>query len=90
MYLSETDVKEIFDVISKRFDHVTVLVETMSPTMVKRMKEKSIEGSKAKFTWGVKDGKELAKLLPNFRHIEDHSLVEEWRSLSQYSSFLKR
>ena len=71
MYLSEKDVKEIFDVISKRFEHVTVLVETMSPTMVKRMKEKSIEGSKAKFTWGVKDGKELAKLLPNFRLIED-------------------
>lgn len=76
MYLSEKDVKEIFDVISKRFEHVTVLVETMNPTMVKRMKEKSIEGSNAKFTWGVKNGTELAKLLPNFRLIEEHSLAE--------------
>ena len=63
MYLSEKDVKEIFDVINKRFEHVTVLVETMSPTMVKRMKEKSIEGSHAKFTWGVKNGAALAALL---------------------------
>ena len=76
MYLSEKEVKEIFDVISKRFDHVTVLVETMSPTMVKRMKEKSIEGSHAKFTWGVKNGAALAALLPDFRLREEHSLTE--------------
>ena len=90
MYLSEKDVKEIFDVISKRFEHVTVLVETMSPTMVKRMKEKSIEGSKAKFTWGVKDGKELAKLLPNFRLIEDHSLVEGMAEFIPIFKLLKK
>lgn len=41
------------------------------------VKKKSIEGSKAKFTWGVKDGKELERLLPEFRSVEDHSLVEE-------------
>ena len=55
---------------------VTVLVETMNPTMVKRMKEKSIEGSNAKFIWGVKNGEELVKLLPNFRLVEEHSLAE--------------
>ena len=90
MYLSEKEVKEIFDVISKRFDHVTVLVETMSPTMVKRMKEKSIEGSKAKFTWGVKDGKELAKLLPNFRLIEEHSLAEGMAEFIPIFKLLKK
>ena len=37
MYLSEEDVKKIFSIISKRFERVTVLVETMNPTMVKRM-----------------------------------------------------
>ena len=48
----------------------------MNPTMVKRMKEKSIEGSNAKFIWGVKNGEELVKLLPNFRLVEEHSLAE--------------
>ena len=55
MYLSESDVKRIFDVIAARFDRATVLVETMNPMVVKRFKEKSIEASKAKFTWGVKN-----------------------------------
>ena len=90
MYLSEKDVKEIFDVINKRFEHVTVLVETMNPAMVKHMKEKSIEGSKAKFTWGVKDGKELAKLIPNFRFIEEHSLAEGMAEFIPIFKLLKK
>ena len=90
MYLSEKDVKQIFDIINKRFEHVTVLVETMNPAMVKHMKEKSIEGSKVKFTWGVKDGKELAKLLPSFRHIEDHSLAEGMAEFIPIFKLLKK
>ena len=60
MYLSEADVKRIFDVIAGRFPKATVFVETMNPMVVKRFKEKSIEGSHAKFTWGVKNGTALA------------------------------
>ena len=76
MYLSETDIKHIFAVVSKRFEKATVLVEIMNPMVVKRFKEKSIEGSHAKFTWGIKDGRTLAELLPDFRFIEEHSLTE--------------
>lgn len=76
MYLSEADVRRIFGVISNRFPKVTVFVETMNPMIVKRFKEKSIEGSNAKFTWGVKTGPALAALLPDFRFVAEHSLVE--------------
>lgn len=76
MYLSEADVQQIFAVIANRFDDATVLVEIMNPMIVKRFKEKSIEGSNAKFTWGIKDGKALAALMPNFRFVEEHSLTE--------------
>ena len=76
MYLSESDVQQIFTVISKRFSQVTVFAETMNPMIVKRFKEKSIEGSHAKFTWGIKNGKALAELLPEFQFIEEHSLTE--------------
>lgn len=76
MYLSESDVKRIFEVISKRFKKATVFVETMNPAVAKRFKEKSIEGSKAKFTWGVKNGKTLSELLPDFSFVEEHSLTE--------------
>ena len=44
--------------------------------VVKRFREKSIEGSHAKFTWGVKNGEALAALLPGFRFVEEHSLTE--------------
>ena len=76
MYLSQADVQRNFAVIAARFESVTVFVETMNPTVVKSFKEKSIEGSNAKFTWGVKDGKALAALLPGFRLVEEHSLTE--------------
>lgn len=76
MYLSEADVKRIFAVISGRFDHVTVLVETMNPMVVRRFREKSIEASRARFRWGVKDGAAIAALLPDFRLVEEHSLCE--------------
>ena len=51
-------------------------METMNPAVAKRFKERSIEGSHAKFTWGVKHGRALAALLPGFRFVEEHSLTE--------------
>ena len=76
MYLSEAEVKRIFAVIAGRFDKAPVFCETMNPTVAKRFQEKSIEGSHAKFTWGVRDGKTLAGLLPGFRFAEEHCLTE--------------
>ena len=76
MYLREADVKRIFDIVAKRFSRATVFVETMNPLVVKRFREKSIDASNARFTWGVKDGNALAALLPGFRLIEEHSLTE--------------
>ena len=76
MYLTQAAVQRIFAVIAGRFPAATVFTETMNPTVVKRFKEKSIEGSKAKFTWGVKDGRALAALLPGFRLVGEHCLTE--------------
>ena len=72
----EAEVRRIFDVIAGRFARATVLVETMNPLVAKHFKEKSIEGSLAKFTWGIKNGKALAELLPEFRLVGEHSLTE--------------
>lgn len=76
MYLSEADVRRIFEVIAARLPKAEVFVETMNPVVAKRFKERSIEGSHAKFTWGVKHGRALAALLPGFRFVEEHSLTE--------------
>ena len=76
MYLSEADVLQMMSIIERTFRKVTVMIETMSPFVVKHIKEKSIEGSHAKFTWGVKDGAALAALLPDFRLAAEHGLTE--------------
>ena len=76
MYLSEADVRRIFGVISNRFEKATVFVEVVNPMVVSRFKEKPIEGSNAKFTWGVRDGRALAALLPDFRFVAEHGLTE--------------
>jgi O-methyltransferase involved in polyketide biosynthesis len=76
MYLNAKDVQQIFTAISNRFSQATIFVETMNPMIVKRFKEKSIDASNAKFTWGVKNGEALAELLPDFRFVEEHSLCE--------------
>ena len=84
------DVKQIFKVISGRFAHATVFVEIMSPMVVKRVKEKSIEGSQAKFTWGVKNGHTLAEKLPDFRFAAEHSLTEGMAEFSPIYRLLDR
>ena len=76
MYLNTKDVQRIFAVISSRFKKATVFAEKMNPMIVRHFKEKSIEGSHAKFTWGVKNGSALAALLPDFQFMEEHSLTE--------------
>ena len=81
MYLSEADVKQIFDILDKRFSKAVVLVETMSPFVVKHIKEKSIEKSAAKFSWGVKNGAALEQVIPCFKNKRDVSLVEGMKVL---------
>mgnify|MGYP000838264819 CR=1 FL=1 len=82
MYLNAKDVQQIFAVISSRFSQATIFVETMNPAMVRHFKEKSIDASNAKFTWGIKNGKALAELLSGFRFMEEHSLTEGMAAFS--------
>ena len=81
MYLCEKDIRKMFFIIEKSFQEVTVMVETMSPFVVKHVKEKSIEGSNAKFIWGVKNGKELQRIIPAFSVRQEVSLVEGMKEL---------
>lgn len=90
MYLTEEDVVKIFEIIDKKFRKATVLAEVMNPFIVKNIKEKSIDQSEAKFTWGVKNGKLLADKLPSFTHIADHSLVEGMSVFVPIYRILKR
>lgn len=76
MYLTEEDVKQILNIIDGCFERVQVIMEIMNPWVVSHMKEKSIEATSAKFTWGLKSGRELEDLAPNFKWVRDVSLAE--------------
>ena len=76
MYLRESDVQKILSIIACNFKQAKIIMETMSPFVVKHVKEKSINASQAKFTWGVKSGRELEQLVPEIRWVEDVSLAE--------------
>lgn len=81
MYLSEEDVKQILSIIDRRFRQAEVIMEIMNPWVVKNMKEKSIEATKAKFTWGIRSGKELEKISPEYTWVRDVSLVEGMKAI---------
>lgn len=81
MYLAEEDVKKILSVISRRFRQAEVIMETMNPWVVKNMREKSIEATKAKFTWGIRSGKELERISPEYTWVRDVSLVEGMKAI---------
>lgn len=63
-------------------------MEIMSPFAVKHVREKSISDSKAKFTWGVKSGRELEKLAPALHWAEDVSLAEGMQMLTPSYRFV--
>ena len=56
-------------------------MEIMSLVVVKRIKEKSIDESNAKFTWGIKSGKVLEEYNSNFKFIRDVSLTEGMKKI---------
>lgn len=76
MYLKREDIQKIFNIISCRFEHVTVFFEILNPKFVKKDIEKSISKSGAVFTFGADNGKEIAEMAPSFKWKGDRSLVE--------------
>ena len=65
------------DMVEYAGEPVLVIIEGLTMyLMAKHIKEKSIHGSHARFSWGVSNGKKLAEIIPKYRYIEQHSLVE--------------
>lgn len=90
MYLTEADVRKILSIICGRFAHAQIIMETMSPFIVRHVKEKSIEASKARFTWGLKSGKDLEGMAPGLTWAGDVSLTEGMKELYPIYQLLGR
>ena len=67
----------MLSIIERSFQKVTVMVETMSPFVVKHVKEKSIEGSNAKFTWELRTEQNCKRLYRIFLFCRKSVLLRE-------------
>jgi hypothetical protein len=65
-------------------------METMNPFVVKRIKEKSIEKTHSKFTWGIKTGKELEKYNSSFTFIKDDYLTTGMKQIYPIYHFIEK
>jgi O-methyltransferase involved in polyketide biosynthesis len=90
MYLTKDDIKTLLGIISTHFHHVTIFMETMNPFVVKRIKEKSIEKTHSKFTWGIKTGKELEKYNSSFTFIKDDYLTTGMKQIYPIYHFIEK
>jgi len=76
MYLDRQGVQKIFKIIRTHFTQAEVFLEAASPYTVKNAVENTGEGSRPKYTWGVKNGRQLQKMLTGFRAVKSVSLME--------------
>ena len=90
MYLTEGEVKRILSIICGWFEDAEINMETMSPFVVRHFREKSIEASKAKFTWGLKTGRDLEGMVPGITWVKDVSLAEGMKELYPVYKVLER
>ena len=76
MYMERNGVQKLFKEIRTHFKEAVVFVEVTSPYTVKNAVESTKEGSRQKYSWGIKNGRQLQKLLPGFRTLKSYTLME--------------
>lgn len=71
MYLSESQVKQLFASLVKNFPGCYFVFDSMSPLMVKNQKQHdAIKPFSAKFQWGIKDIRDIAKWDARYQILE--------------------
>lgn len=86
MYSNKQDVQKIFKIIRTHFKQADVLMEIMSPKVVK----KAVDGAgKKKYTWGVKSARALQSYTTGFRAVREASLLEELKKMYPGYKFLQ-
>lgn len=81
MYLTKADVQKIFTAIRKRFADAQVFMEVTASYVVKNATEGSGENNRPKYSFGVKNGKELQKFNAGFCWVKDVSLLVGLRKM---------
>lgn len=78
MYSNKQDVQKIFKIIRTHFKQADVLMEIMSPKVVRKASDAA---GKKKYTWGVKNGKSLQSYTTGFCAEKDVSLFDQLKKM---------
>lgn len=77
-YFTEEQVKELLTCVAEAFENVEFAIEAVSPFMVKNTdKHPSMKDQDAKFTWGVKSGREIEKWNTGFQFVNERYFMLE-------------
>ena len=91
MYFTEQEVKDLMNMLTALFKEAEMLVEIITPSMMKRSKQHDSLGKMdAKFLWGVKSGKEIEKYNDKIEFIEEWNYYDYHLILSDNSRCSKR
>lgn len=78
MYLEDSDIRQIFNVIGKHFTDVEVIMEIMPRLWLRHghKVEKSVAATKAAFRWAADSGREVMPLADGFEWKGDRDIME--------------
>ncbi len=85
MYFDEDEVKSIFKKISQEFPDSEMILEAMSPFIVKIKKHPALKDLNVSFKWGVKSGKELEEWGLGINFIKEDYFFDRFRSKIPFS-----
>lgn len=78
MYLTETEVIQLFAMIKNHFPACIILAEIMNPFIATQSKHHdTVKETSAVFKWGIKSGKEMEKLCDGLHFVREWNLFDE-------------
>lgn len=83
MYLTETQVKELLNIIKERFKNTIIIAELMPKAIIKGTKyHDTVKNTSAVFKWGVKYAKDVEKLCDGLKLLYEASFNCEMKKYS--------
>ncbi|MDD7410983.1 class I SAM-dependent methyltransferase [Fusobacterium gastrosuis] len=85
MYFSEEKVKDFFIILKKYFPKAIILAEFSRPFFIKHQKfHDTISKTDAIAQWGISKSKNIEKIYPEIKFIEEWNLTKEMKSFSPF------
>ncbi len=77
MYVTEAEVKGLFDTVAEHFTHTTLLLEFMTKWMVDHQKmHDTTQKINVNFVWGIEKSDEFTTLCPQFQLMSEHNFTD--------------